>query len=120
MSNTPRPLKDQVLVKQDPQDLKTPSGLHIPELRYDDPKAWSAFGTVLAIGPNVTDVKVGDRVTFKRRGGTALDPNARAGLGSKPSDPFVDLLMLRCPSTEREYDQAKGGDILGVVEDETP
>lgn len=117
MSNTPRPLRDQVLVKQDPQVKQTASGLHILDVHYDDPKAWTAFATVLAIGPSVTDVKVGDRVAFKRRGGTALDPDAHAGLGSNPSDEFADLLMLRCPSTEREYDQAKGGDILGVVEE---
>lgn len=93
-----RPIKDQVLVRQDAVPNKLHSGLYVPdacarELQED-------FGVVLAVGPRVVDVRVGDRVLFQRRACTALIPDRRF---PGPAE-WKDLLMLR------------ETDIVGVVE----
>lgn len=93
-----RPIHDQVLVRQDPVPETLPSGLYLTgsamrELQED-------LATVLAIGPKVLDVAVGDRVLIKRRADTALVPDKREG--GRPD--WIDLLMLR------------ETDIVGIVE----
>jgi co-chaperonin GroES (HSP10) len=59
-----QPFKDLVLIEADTPKTQTKTGLLIQE-------AWKTLppvGTVLAIGPEVTEVKVGDRVIFERYG----------------------------------------------------
>lgn len=54
-----RPLKSQVLVAENKSETKSDSGIileHANSIRE------SKTGTVLAIGPLVTDVKVGDKI----------------------------------------------------------
>lgn len=104
---TIRPLKDNVLVKQDAPKEKLASGLFVPQGTrelYDD------FGTVLAVGPGrVTEggeivpvsVKPGDRVMFKRRPASLINPDAR------PDGEWYNYLML------------KDEDIVGVLDVET-
>ena len=61
MSKTPiTPLADYVLVKRDEAVSKTASGLYLPEKASEKPKT----ATVLAVGPAVKDVKVGDRIIY--------------------------------------------------------
>lgn len=102
-----RPLGDQVLVRQDPKKDRLASGLYVPERAARELQ--EDFATVLAVGPGrpgpsgdriPVDVRVGDRVLFKRRPSTALVPDEREG------DPngWKDLLMLR------------EDDIIGVLE----
>ena len=81
--STMRPIKDNVLVKQDAKENKVGS-LFVPQGNEHYPN----FGTVLAIGSKVVDVKVGDRVLFKRKPASALNPDSRE------SAEYVDLLML--------------------------
>jgi chaperonin GroES len=80
---TIRPIKDRVLVRQDPAKEMTNGGLYLPdatrELNVD-------VGTVLAAGPDVKSVTVGDRVMFTRR------PASHLG---EVSEEWQDLLMLR-------------------------
>lgn len=58
------PMFDSVLVLPDQvkDGYKTESGIVLP----NDPKKNSNSGIVLAVGPNVKNVKVGDEVIFKR------------------------------------------------------
>lgn len=87
---TIRPIKDRVLVKQDPPKEKVGSLFVLNEVHDDT-------GTVIAIGTDEgITVKAGDRITFKRRPGSALWE--RAG------DEWEGLLMLR------------EEDIIGVLE----
>lgn len=54
-----RPLKSQVLVAENKTEIKSDSGIileHANSIRE------SKTGTVLAIGPLVTDVEVGDKI----------------------------------------------------------
>lgn len=57
-----RPVRDAVIIKQDEPKDKVGS-LYVPQGKetFDD------FGTVIAVGPDVKDVKEGDRVIFIRR-----------------------------------------------------
>jgi co-chaperonin GroES (HSP10) len=50
------PLKDRVLVAENKSENTTESGIVLQGAGFDQSKT----GTVLAIGPDVTDVKVGD------------------------------------------------------------
>lgn len=99
---TIRPLKDNLIVKQDPPKEQLKSGLFVPQssLQYTEDT-----GTVIAVGPGrITkgglraemSVKPGDRVAFKRR------PASHLG----DTDPeWQDHLLL------------KDEDIIGVIED---
>ena len=51
-----QPLKDRVLVAENKRENTTESGIVLEGAGFDQSKT----GTVLAIGPDVTDVKVGD------------------------------------------------------------
>ena len=102
-----RPINDQVLVRQDPPKDKIGS-FYVPQGKEEYPP----LATVLAIGPGAVndhgvriplDVKVGDRVLFKRRPGTALVPDWREGDSLELGK---NTLMLR------------ESDIIGVVEEE--
>lgn len=86
-----RPLKDNILVKQDPAKEKLGS-LFVPENTRD---LQEDVGTVIAVGPGrlteggklvEVSVKVGDRVVFKRRPASYL--------GDFHPD-WKDLLMLK-------------------------
>lgn len=63
-----QPLTDRVLVEVDPPKEKTASGFYVQE----DWKTLPPFGTVKAIGPDVKQVKVGDRIIFERYGAVIL------------------------------------------------
>lgn len=93
-----RPLKDRILVKQDPP--KTMIGLiHIPDKEYP------TTGIVARLGPEAAEgISVGDRVLFKRRAGSALVPDDREP-GAR-SDEMRDYVML------------KSEDILAIIEEE--
>ena len=54
------PLADFVVVQQEAAQTKTASGLLLPDNGADKPK----IANVLAIGPAVQDIAVGDRVVF--------------------------------------------------------
>ncbi len=61
MSNVPLiPLADYVVVQQEEAKTKTASGLLLPDKGGEKPR----IAKVLAIGPAVGDVKVGDRVIY--------------------------------------------------------
>jgi len=86
MGRTVKPLKNKVIVRQDPPKEKL-GGLYLPQNSrelYDD------FGTVIAVGSEITCVVAGDRVLFKRRPGSALNPDKREGTSD-----LDDLLVLQ-------------------------
>lgn len=68
MSMPVSPLKDRIVaVKEEPQ-TKTASGLYLPEAAKEKP----AEATVLAIGKDVAEVKVGDKIIFKEYAHTTI------------------------------------------------
>lgn len=88
-----KPLQDRVLVKNEPAESKTASGIIIPDAAQEKTQR----GTVVAVGPGTEEekitVKVGDKVMYDKYAGTAI----------KIDD--VDHLIL------------KMGDIVAVIED---
>ena len=60
MSVPIQPLADYVVVQQEEAETKTASGLYIPGGAQEKPKV----AKVLAVGSQVKDIKVGDRVIY--------------------------------------------------------
>lgn len=59
-----KPTADKILLEADKPVEKTESGIFLQE----EWKTLPPFGTVVAVGPLVEDIKPGDRVVFERYG----------------------------------------------------
>lgn len=111
MASKVTPIKDQVLVKQDPaKELVGREGLIFAP---QGSETWPVTATVIAVGPGrITEggarvaldpgLVPGARVIFKRKPSSALVPDLREG---DPNE-WRDLIMLR------------EEDILGIIEEE--
>ena len=68
-----KPLSDRVLIRPNPAEEKTASGLIIPDTAKEKPLA----GKVVAVGPGTADVKmevaVGDEVLYGKYAGTEVN-----------------------------------------------
>jgi co-chaperonin GroES (HSP10) len=78
-----RVLGDRVLIKQD-----EPTGMAGTLFVVEKTKSYPNLGTVQAIGPDVKDVQVGDRVYYERKPETSLDPDCN------PRNEHYNLLVL--------------------------
>lgn len=67
-----QPLADYVLAQQEEAETKTASGLFLPEGAKEKPKT----AKVLAVGKDVKDIKVGDRIIY---GGYSTEDVKHAG-----------------------------------------
>lgn len=106
-----KPGKDCILVEYKVPPTQTKSGLYLPEVADKDSRHWGNEARVLRIGSAVTDCKVGDRILFRRRGNTAVDPD----MWSRPVDERgMILLILRCPVVETDK---RPSDVLAVIEE---
>ncbi len=56
-----QPLADYVVAEQEEAETKTASGLYLPDKAQEKPKV----AKVLAVGKDVKQVKVGDRIVYK-------------------------------------------------------
>ena len=64
-----KPLKDRLFVKYLEEDEKTPGGLYIPDTAKEKPQR----GEVQAIGSEVKDIKVGDKILFDKYSGSKIN-----------------------------------------------
>lgn len=72
-----RPLAGRVLIEQSIKPERTAGGIFLSErARLQSESAW-LHGTVVAVAPDVTDVKVGDQVLFIPRRGGKVTPRSR-------------------------------------------
>jgi chaperonin GroES len=55
------PLSDRVVAQREEASAKTASGLYLPDNAKEEPKV----ARVVAVGPDVKDIKKGDRILFK-------------------------------------------------------
>lgn len=62
MNSPIKPLADRVVAVLEEAQTKTASGLYMPESAKEKP----VIANVIAIGPNVKDLKVGDRIVYKK------------------------------------------------------
>jgi co-chaperonin GroES (HSP10) len=99
MSNEPRPINDQIVVKQDPPIERSQGGIILTR-SFED---WPPTGTIVRMGPGKPRadgtrepfdeaLSVGVRVHFKRRASTALIPDPRETSMCPPE--HKDVLML--------------------------
>ena len=86
-----RPLHDRVIVKRVEAELKTASGIVIPDSAGEKPDQ----GEVLAVGPGkrddngkaiALDVKVGDRVLFGKYAGQSVKVDGQEVLVMREED----------------------------------
>ena len=77
MAKNLKPLGDRVVVKTDPSEEKTMSGIVLPDTAKEKPQ----MGTVIAVGTGrvldngqriAVEVKVGDKILFSKYGGTEV------------------------------------------------
>ena len=61
MSAPLKPLSDYVVAVGEEAEAKTASGLYLPDNAQEKPKT----AKVVAVGPNVKQVKEGDRIVYK-------------------------------------------------------
>jgi chaperonin GroES len=92
MSNVKiKPLADRVLVQPAEAEVKTASGLYIPDSAKEKPQK----GTVIAVGNGKKDepmtVKVGDTVLYGKYSGTELTVEGSEYLIMRESDIFAIL-----------------------------
>lgn len=77
VSKTLKPIGDRVVVKPEPEEQKTKSGIVLPDTAKEKPSE----GTVVAVGTGKildngqkvpVEVKVGDKVIYSKYGGTEV------------------------------------------------
>lgn len=65
-------LRNLVLIEKEPEAEKTKFGLILPS---NSDKAKSDIGMIVEVSPNVSEVKIGDKVVFDKWGGDELVHN---------------------------------------------
>lgn len=86
MSVNFKPLADRVLIEPAPAEVKTASGIYIPDTAKEKPLK----GTVIAAGEGKNDepmtVKVGDSVLYGQYSGTEIKLDGKTFLIMRESD----------------------------------
>ena len=68
MTSPIKPLADRVVAVREEAQTKTASGIFLP----DNAKEKPVVAKVVAVGPKVTDLKVGDKIVYKEYSTTEL------------------------------------------------
>ena len=88
MSTPITPLADRVVAVREVAETKTASGLYLP----DNAKEQSSAAKVEAVGPDVKNVKKGDRIVFKEYSTTELKISGLEYLIVKEEDILAKLV----------------------------
>lgn len=67
-----KPLGARVVVKREPDIVKTAGGVLMPGVVQESLHTGPVWAEVSAIGPDVHDLSVGDKVLMPKTGGTAV------------------------------------------------
>ena len=82
MTTPIKPLADRVVAQREVAATKTASGIYLPDTAKEKP----VLAKVIAIGPDVTSLKVGDRIVYKEYSTTELKIDATEYLIVKEED----------------------------------
>ena len=82
MSSPIKPLADRVVAVRQKAQEKTASGLYLPDSSKEKP----VMATVVAVGPKVEQVAVGDKIVYKEYSTTDLKINETEYLIVKEDD----------------------------------
>jgi chaperonin GroES len=77
-----KPLFDRIIVERKSAEEKTLGGIILPDTAKEKP----VEGTVLAIGKDVKDLAVGDKILFAKFGGTEVKLDGKIYLIMKEID----------------------------------
>lgn len=87
MSVKLKPLGDRIVAQVEAAESKTASGLYLP----DNAKEKSKVATVLAVGPDATGIKIGDRAIFKEYSTTEVKVDGSEYILVKAEDVLATL-----------------------------
>ena len=87
MSVNIQPLGDYLVAEPEEAPTKTASGLYLPEKAAEKPKA----AKVVAVGKDVKQVKVGDRILYKSYSPTEVKVDGKEYLLVKEEDVLATL-----------------------------
>ncbi len=87
MSAPIKPLADRVVAVREEVDSKTASGLYLP----DNAKEKPVVAKVEAVGPEVKNIKKGDRIVYKEYSTTELKLDGKEYLIVKEEDVLATL-----------------------------
>ena len=82
MSSPIKPLADRVVAVREKAQEKTASGLYLPDSSKEKP----VMATVVAVGPKVEQVAIGDKIVYKEYSTTDLKINETEYLILKEDD----------------------------------
>lgn len=82
MSTPIKPLADRIVAVREEAKTQTASGIYLP----DNAKEKPVMVEVVAVGPDVKDIKVGERVIYKEYSTTDLTINGKEYLIIKEED----------------------------------
>lgn len=82
MSATIKPLADRIVAVREAAENKTASGLYLPDAAKEKP----VMAKVVAVGKEVKEVKVGDKVVYKEYAPTELKIDGQEYLILKEED----------------------------------
>lgn len=87
MSTPIKPLADRLLAVREEAQAKTASGIYLPETSKEKP----VIAKVMAVGPDVKSLKVGDRIVYKEYATTDLKVDGTDYLIVKEDDVLATL-----------------------------
>ncbi len=82
MSNTIKPLADRVVAIREKTEAKTVSGLYLPDGAKEKP----TYAVVESVGPEVKDLKKGDKIITREYASTEVKVNDKEYLIVKEED----------------------------------
>ena len=82
-----KPLADKLAAVREEAQTKTASGLYLPDAAKEKP----VIAKVVAVGKDVKEVKVGDRIVYKEYAPTELKTNGEDFLILKEEDVLATL-----------------------------
>jgi len=94
MTSPVKPLADRVVAVREEAQTKTASGIFLP----DNAKEKSVLAHVMAVGPKVTDLKVGDKIVYKEYSTTELKIEGVEYLIVKEEDVLATIAVQRLGS----------------------
>ena len=94
MSTPIKPLADRVVAVHKVAQAKTASGLYLP----DDAKEKPVIARVVAVGPDVKSLRIGDRIVYKEYSTTHLKINDSEYLIVKEEDVLATVALQKSGS----------------------
>ena len=94
MSSPIKPLADRVVAVREEAQTKTASGIFLPDNSTEKP----VVAQVVAVGPKVSGLKIGDKIVYKEYSTTELKIDDKQYLIVKEEDVLATIAVQRLGS----------------------